>query len=512
MSHPLSAIYPLWRAARACCFAALLLACVGMVVFSPSTPSVIKEHYRVAGIAPRLSDTDLQLYDAAFEAIDAQQTERLDALLAQLHNPILVGHVLAHTYLSAHYTSSAEELKAWLSQYADHPQAKRIAMLATQKSVAVKPAHFAKTTLKGRGYAVHLGRTTPPRAWYKGLKAWREGKYKEAQHQFIKVAIDRNAHEWHRSAGYYWAARTAKKQKDDRAADNFTDAAAQFPNTLYGALAQHVSGEREYSEVSAPKATLALYRNPAVIRARALAALGKTTTAEAELRQFIMQLPSEQRAVGIRLAAEMGLANLQLRLQRLRGLSDAQQRMAMYPIPSTILDAAGDTNPAAVLAVIKHESAFHANAGSEAGAVGLMQLMPATAHGLLNEDAFKTVLASRNLAGLSSRKIYDPLLNVRLGSHYLKKLSSLPYIENSLIHVLAAYNAGPGNVYSWQQRAKYLKDPLLYIESIPFPETRNYVIQTLHHQAMYQQLLGEAPATLDALAKGRFPQFIVTAS
>ncbi|MBX9726530.1 MAG: hypothetical protein K2X09_04620, partial [Rickettsiales bacterium] len=66
--------------------------------------------------------------------------------------------------------------------------------------------------------------------------------------------------------------------------------------------------------------------------------------------------------------------------------------------------------------------------------------------------------------------------------------------------------AGPGTVASWKAAAGNVSDPLLYVESIPYPETRNYVMQVAAQYWIYQRMMGETPTSLRALAKGEWPK------
>jgi soluble lytic murein transglycosylase len=118
-------------------------------------------------------------------------------------------------------------------------------------------------------------------------------------------------------------------------------------------------------------------------------------------------------------------------------------------------------DPALLAAVIYQESKFHADARSDRGAVGLMQLLPATAEGIAARTG-----GSRFVA----RDLYDPEINVRYGAWYLRHLLDKYGSEQV---ALAAYNAGQANVDRW--RARQLP--------IQFPETRDFVerVESLKH-------------------------------
>ena len=125
-----------------------------------------------------------------------------------------------------------------------------------------------------------------------------------------------------------------------------------------------------------------------------------------------------------------------------------------------------DLDPAFLAAVIEQESKFDTTARSSAGAIGLMQLQPATAKGIaLRTGGSKFVLSD----------LYDPELNVRYGSWYLHHLM-LKYKDERL--ALAAYNAGQQNVDRWRAAG----------EDIQFPETRAYVDKVERLKKLYRRV------------------------
>ena len=125
-----------------------------------------------------------------------------------------------------------------------------------------------------------------------------------------------------------------------------------------------------------------------------------------------------------------------------------------------------------VLSVIRQESEFFRAAKSRTGALGLMQLMPNTA---------KEVARKLKIKYQKSKLITNENYNIRLGSYYLKYL--LKRYEGSKVLTLAAYNAGPANLKKWLSNMgdprKRGIDPLVWIELIPYPETRNYIKRVL---------------------------------
>jgi soluble lytic murein transglycosylase len=157
----------------------------------------------------------------------------------------------------------------------------------------------------------------------------------------------------------------------------------------------------------------------------------------------------------------------------------------LFPVPPDIarqLDGSQSPEPALVLALIRQESAFDRRAVSRAGARGLMQLMPATAH---------RVARKIKLPYQRARLTEDTAYNMRLGRAYLTQL--LDDFEGSTALALAAYNAGPHRVVRWMKAFGDPRrpgvDPVDWIERIPFSETRNYVQRVLEGQVVYRLAL-----------------------
>jgi soluble lytic murein transglycosylase len=127
-----------------------------------------------------------------------------------------------------------------------------------------------------------------------------------------------------------------------------------------------------------------------------------------------------------------------------------------------------DLDPSLLAAVIEQESKFRADAKSSAGAIGLMQLQPATAKGIaIRTGGSKFVLSD----------LYDPELNIRYGSWYLHHLM-VKYGDERL--ALAAYNAGQQNVDRWRAAG----------EGVQFPETRAYIDKVERLKKIYRRAYG----------------------
>ena len=150
----------------------------------------------------------------------------------------------------------------------------------------------------------------------------------------------------------------------------------------------------------------------------------------------------------------------------------------LFPAPylEQIKSIDQDIDPLLVLSLIRQESAFNPEARSHVGARGLMQLMPATARELKK--------------GVRTQQLVDPNLNLRLGIRYFKRL--LKKYDGNLIHSLAAYNAGEGNLKRWMGPKLDHTDPLVVIESIPYKETRKYVKLIYRNIFFYKYLANDS--------------------
>lgn len=452
-----------------------------------------------------LTPADRILYRAIFAAQDKNDFATADQFMGELNSQLLLGHVLAQRYLHPRYRSDASELAAWVGNFSDHPGAPEITRLAISRGAKIEPITAAATPLRGAGYIDHLGTKSMPQGWYHGLTLWRAGNYAAAAHQFETVASKEDLNPWHRSAAYFWAYRSYDRIKSERAG-TMLEFATEYKTTFYGMLANETLGNSRGWMASAPYVPSALRRESAVLRAQALASIGREAEAEVELRHLFPRLSRHERKAMITLASEFNLPNLQVRLSQMKDLNPSEALFASYPMPAEIAKVQNEVDPAMIFAISRQESGFRPHVASHAGAVGMMQMLPSTARHVAR-SLNQTQLASVNMDNLGNLHLTNAETNVRLGAAYIEMLMKQPMVNQSLIHALAAYNAGPGSVAGWQRTAKNIHDPLLYIESIPFGETRNYVVQVLAHYWVYQHLMGESAQSLDALAAGHWPMY-----
>ncbi|MEQ1976262.1 murein transglycosylase [Xenorhabdus sp. SGI240] len=138
------------------------------------------------------------------------------------------------------------------------------------------------------------------------------------------------------------------------------------------------------------------------------------------------------------------------------------------------------------MAIARQESAWNPQARSSKGASGLMQIMPKTAE--------HTVKSERIQGYVSSNQLMNPITNIKIGTAYLE--SVYQRFGHNRILASAAYNAGPANVERWLANTAGNIDPVAFIESIPFAETRSYVKNVLAYDMFYHNFMGKIPNVL----------------
>jgi soluble lytic murein transglycosylase len=135
-----------------------------------------------------------------------------------------------------------------------------------------------------------------------------------------------------------------------------------------------------------------------------------------------------------------------------------------------------ELDPALVAAIIRQESLFEPSAHSNAGARGLMQVIPTTGEYVAERGDF---------SDFNADQLWLPYLNIKFGVWYINQ--QLGIFDGNLLAALAAYNAGPGNVLEW---VKVSDDLDIFVESIPFWESRYYVRTVYVNLAAYRRIYG----------------------
>jgi soluble lytic murein transglycosylase-like protein len=336
-------------------------------------------------------------------------------------------------------------------------------------------------------------------AWVSGLASWRLSDWNAASTAFQQVARLAQQREL-RAGGLYWAARAEQAAGRPRSVEAFLRAAAsatESSESFYGLLARETLGMSTALTtdpfIGSDPPVDAL---PNVQRAIELAKIGEPALAEEMLRhQAKIGTTSEHHAL-IQVAKRLDLAAAQLWLAnngQWGARSDATDR---YPNPQWRPLNGWRVDPALAFGHIVQESAFRRTAVSTAGAVGLMQVLPITAQQMAN---------SRGLA-YSRASLTDPRFNLEFGQSFIETMRGSSATAGQLPRVIASYNAGPLPVARWAG-INDKGDPLLWIESIPYWETRYYVPAVLRNMWVYQGLNDEQTVTLKAMAQHRWPSF-----
>jgi len=338
-------------------------------------------------------------------------------------------------------------------------------------------------------------------AWVAGLAAYRLDDCDAAARAFDAMAGKADVDNALRAAGLFWAARSHVLCGRPANASPRLREAARLSETFYGLLANRMLGIEPALDWGKPEFIAAdwnlLSAIPAIRRAVALTRIGELGLADRELRLAWDRAEETHFDAIVRLAAALDLPATQraLALRPPRGQSPPVS--ARFPMPDWLPYGGWRIEKALAFAVTLQESGFVTAAVSRAGARGLMQLMPATAQ----------ATATRTGLIVPEGGMGDPVYNLELGQAYLETLRDLPLTGGALFKVIAAYNAGPGSVQAWNATLKDKGDALLFLESIPFAETRAYVETVVRNYWLYQ-LRGRQPMpALDATAANKWPEF-----
>ena len=332
--------------------------------------------------------------------------------------------------------------------------------------------------------------------WVAGLAAWRQRDYNNAASMFLSSAQKASNSELV-AAGYFWAARAAINANAPHAVTQYLRAAAAKSETFYGLLAQEALGQKVVPVADATLERLPTVESlPNVRAALALAEIGENKLADCLIRHQAKIGDGRDHAALALLAGRLDMPATQLWLAH-NGPSGAVASVAArYPAPEHWQPEGGwRIDKSLVFAHTLEESRFQTNVVSPAGARGLMQVMPSTA----------AAIARRR--GMTLGSLSNPATNMEYGQIFLEQLRDRSEINGMLPKVIAAYNAGPAPIAVWNAKAGDNSDPLLYIESIPYWETRAYVATVLRNYWMYEQQSGEQTRSMAALAQGMWPRF-----
>ncbi len=285
----------------------------------------------------------------------------------------------------------------------------------------------------------------------------------------------------------YWKARSQDELGITNAEESSTEIYKSLSKTrgFYGFLSADILKNayvlQDNPSIVTPSTSIVVESLPAMKRAKELWLKGDFEEARAEW-QFVTKsmLPNELAAAG-QIARKWGWYNKGIHAMiRGKNWDDLDIRFPLA-YEETVEKIASKTSieNTLIYAIARQESAFAETARSSAGAMGLMQLMPATARQTAQQNGIKH----------RDSLLFDPEYNINLGSTYLNQL--LNQFNGNRILAAAAYNAGPHRVNTWIKKTP-LEVPFdIWIESIPFKETRGYVQNVLAFSVIYAYRLGK---------------------
>jgi len=230
---------------------------------------------------------------------------------------------------------------------------------------------------------------------------------------------------------------------------------------------------------------LNLLKNPAAKRAFEFFHIGRYHQARREWNFWLSQLNNREKLAASKIANEAEWFDRAIfTLSNVGYLDDVDLRFPLA-FKDEITDSSDNQkiNPAWTFAIARRESSFMADANSPAGAKGLMQVMPATA---------KQLHKSR----VTTKHLLNAKENIKLGTKYLKRL--LDRHDGNQVLATAAYNAGPYRVKRWLKGLKPMPADI-WIETIPYKETREYVKSVMAYQEIYQLKVGQTESLFDQI-------------
>lgn len=309
--------------------------------------------------------------------------------------------------------------------------------------------------------------------WEKGWSFWMEGKKTKALETW-ETSLSRNFAEKWRSRFLFWTGMSYRNVGDNEEGEKYLNSlVSDYPLNHYSILYSPdalVINDSDYRPEGYEISELEKWGFMPYARIE----LSRADTDGAKLRYAEI---SEW--FGDHYAAYAAALSLKDRFAAVgKGFPRYYMEM-IYPRPyvDEVLEASSETgiDPLLIWSVMRRESAFNSSAVSSAGARGLMQLMPSTA----NDEATRL--------GMSDYTEFDPRDNVLLGSSHLSWLSGR---LEELHHVLAAYNAGSGNLSKWVNKMGETSR-IEFMESIPFEETSEYVKKVIANYEVYKKLYAE---------------------
>ncbi|WP_374088807.1 transglycosylase SLT domain-containing protein [Methylomicrobium lacus] len=326
------------------------------------------------------------------------------------------------------------------------------------------------------------------------VREWRvRSALLEQNWQHIAAALSRlTLDELKEARWQYWQAREQESAGNNEAAHALY-AKAALDRSFYGFLAADALSQSYRladNPVPLPFNGLNELASEAEFQAVSeLRALNRNMEAQRQWWFTVAKLSREKRAQAAKLAEYWGWAPVAIQtLVKADYWDDLALRFPLHyreQVQSNALRH--DLDPAVIFGVMRQESLLDSRAESPVGAKGLMQVMPKTGRQLAQE-------VRQEMA--EDYSLFDPDLNIRLGAYYVRKL--LQRFDGNMALAVAAYNAGPARVAKWLPPAGNIPADI-WVETIPYKETRKYVASVLSYAIIYQHRLNKNGLKLNDL-------------
>ncbi len=434
-----------------------------------------------------------RIYDPVLKRTNAQNVQAMDMIRA----------VQRHVQLYEPSTALRVFNESPSTVYLDKVEKDRVlALIASGYLYAGKLPEAARLSAQALNAS---GEKAPMAGWVHGLVMWRAHNYKEAARSFEKSANSPYASGWTMSASAYWAGRAHERAGHNRRSAHWYAKAADHPRTFYGMLALGALDRDVPVSWDSPDLTRGdeklILSSAAGQRAERLIAAGEITLAEAELRTLYISGDADRKKALLAYAYDRGLPSLTIKLAHAVGEGeDGQSDAALYPEMPWSPNRGFRIDRALLHAIARQESRFNALAENKgSGATGLMQLMPRTAAYVAGSDVYQD---KKGRALLKT-----PEVSLDIGQKYVEELLNNGLVGQDLLSLAIAYNAGPGTLAKWKAERPDIDDPLLFIETIPFAETRAYVERVLSNYWLYRLRFDQPNESMTALADGHWARY-----
>ena len=506
-----------------------------------------------------LSNEDAALYAQIFMLQDKERIESAKKLESKLTDKSLMNEVLYQRYTSKTYHTRGNELKAWMDKYYDMPGSERLYKMAGIKKASVRKPNMphiitgkeyiesaqsenwtvkqykekttktidkfkkairsgssktARNILEDKSFKSKISESDYGRLagselakkwgfvssdakseyglWTMGLLYYKEQKYGEAQKYFGQILDLTQINNARKTEAAFWAGRSADINGDGSAAKKYWKVAAAYPMSFYGALASTMLGdtpEYEFFEQDCSDEDIITLREDKYgKKALALLQVGRKARAEQYLKYLVTAKSSDKMLHAVNAVSSLyglpSVAILVSGVMRDRGILEINDDIiysAQYPLPNWEPLGGWSIDRALLLAITKQESGFK---------------LPKTAK----------LVARKNSVKMSEIDMSNPEHNMFLGQQFIVDLLQQDLVQNNIIKMLIAYNAGIGNLAKFEKSFS-TSDPLLYIESFPAYETRYYIKRVMSNLWLYRARLNQPLTALQELADGKWPYY-----